>query len=314
MNNKGPLIYSGRASISLSKSVAKHLGIELGKLRIRIFADSEPWFCIYDYDRIDQNTTVYIIQSTSEYAPTSYFDLFGILAAVKRQKPKRIVVIMTFMGFRRQERAILPGEAIMAEQMAALIAAAGATDVVLCDPHAPAIIAAFQDHRIRVHVIDPNPIFAAVFQGWDLSNYAVLDPDKGRLEAARQLAVLLGIPLVSVIKSRPEKDQSQCEGIQGGQSVEGMHLIMREDEVGTGGTALNTVKEVVAKGALDVTIMETHSVCVGDSVWNIVAAPEIVGMYTTDSIYIPWEKRDDKIHILPLAPSIADVIKRIEEE
>jgi len=313
MNNNGPLIYSGRASISLAKSVRDELGVTLGSLRIKKFADSEPWFRVEDYKKIP-GRNVYIIQSTSEYAPTTYFDLFGIMNAVQRQSPKRLVVVMPFMGFRRQERDVNGGEAVMAELMARFIIEAGATDVVLCDPHAPAIVQFFEK-KIRVHLVDPNPIFAAALAEEDLSEYVVLTPDSGRETAARVLSRLLGVPLASAKKMRPAHDKSESLGIENSQSVRGKKVIIREDEVSTAGTVGNTGKDIKEAGGLAITIMATHAVLVGESVWNITDSADISKLYVTDSIYLPWEKREEgKIIVLSLAPAIAKIIREIEEQ
>jgi ribose-phosphate pyrophosphokinase len=309
--NNSTIVYSGRASISLAKSVAKELGIRLGKFRIKKFADSEPWFCVYDGKKVT-GKNVYIIQPTSEYAPTTYFDLFGMIDALKRQKPKRIVIVMTFMGFRRQERAVKKGEAIMADLMAKFIATAGATDVILCDPHSPKTVGYFKKYGVKVHLIDPNPIFANKLANTDLSKCAVMNPDKGRKTAARELAKLLNLPLVSAKKKRPAHDQAQCTGIKTRRSLRGLTIIIREDEVSTARTMVHTVEKLIQAGVKSVIIVATHAVLVAESIWDISAVKKIRKIYFTDSIYLFWEKREDKFVILPLGPAIADLIRKLE--
>jgi ribose-phosphate pyrophosphokinase len=311
--NNGFFVYSGRASISLAKSVAKELGINLGKFRIKKFADSEPWYCVYDGKKVT-GKNVYIVLSTSEYAPTNYFDLFGMIDALKRQGTKRIIVIMMFMGFRRQERAVKKGEAVMAELMAKLIAAAGATDVVLCDPHSPKTIGYFKKYGVRVHLIDPNPIFAQQFLGKDLSNYVVMNPDKHRKKAARDLARLLKLRQVGADKNRPDHDQSKSSRIRTRLNLKGKIMIIREDEISTAGTMDHAVERCLEAGVKKVIIVATHPVLVAESIWKISAIKGLSKVYFTDSIYLPWEKREDKIVILPLGPAIANLIRKLEKK
>jgi ribose-phosphate pyrophosphokinase len=209
---------------------------------------------------------------------------------------------MPFMGFRRQERDKDGGEAVTAELVAKLLAAAGATDVMLCDPHSPKNVQYFQDAGLRTWVIDANPLFVDVLRDRDLSNVRALSPDKGRSKTTEAFAKTLGIPMISLIKSRPEHDISESHGIQG--SLRGITAIIREDEISTAGTIAATEREVRKVGGENIIVMATHGVLAGGAIQTLNRAEIISKIYTTDSIYLPWEKRTDKIEQLSLAPLI----------
>lgn len=307
-----PIIYVGRSSSKLGKAVVEELGITQGDLDFMDFPDGEPWFCANDADRIE-GKPVFIIQSTSQYAPKAYFDLFGILEAVVRCNPRRVIVFMPFMGFRRQERQKEKGEAVMAEQMAKFVAVAGATDVVLCDPHAPALIEYFEKYKVRTHVIDANPLFWQVLNGLDLREYVVLTPDLGREDVASKFANYLGIPLVQASKTRFDGESTQTNGVQG--NVKDKHIIFRDDEVSTAGTLIETINYIMESGALDITVMATHGVLVGGSIQKFKRKKAIIKkVYVTDSVYLANEKRLDNIEIISLGPTIARMILNMMKE
>lgn len=299
-----PSIYVGRASSKLGALVAKELGIVVGDLDMMEFPDGEPWYCISD----EPSRDIFFIQSTSQYAPKSYFDLFGMLEAASNFSAGRRIVFMPLMGFRRQERQKEKGEAVMARLMARLIATAGATDVVLCDAHSPKLLEFFKECGVRVHEIDANPLFWQVFDGVDLTDYAVLTPDLGREDVASRFARHLGVPLVQVRKTRFDGETTRSNGIIKG-DVDKKHIILRDDEVSTLSTVDQTVDIVMQAGALDVTVMATHGVLVGGSVQKLKRRRHIIKeVYTTDSVYLQNEKRIDSIRVLSLAPIIARII------
>lgn len=307
--NKEPRIFCGRATHKLAKAVCGQLGVFLGDLDIEIFADQEPWYRVPSEQGL-KGQNVFVIQSTSEPAQITYFDLFGIMDAVRRQKPKKLVVIMPFFGFRRQERDQSGGEAVMAELMARFIVNAGSTHVVLCDLHSPVVKKYFND--VDVRVIDPNPVFWEVLKDKDLSDYVVLTPDLGREDVASQFARHFNLSLVEARKSRPNHDQVKSHGIKG--NVKGKRVIIREDEISTAGTIIETTREAIKKGAREVVVMATHGVAAGGAIQKLKRIREIAKIYITDSIYFPWEKRIEKIEVLSLDSLIAKAVQKIHAE
>lgn len=303
-----PIIYCGRASYKLATDICEQVKTSLSDIDIEKFADAEPWYRIMNTAAIAGNT-VFFIQSTSEFAPATYFDLWGPLHAIRKCKPARIVVIMPFMGFRRQERDCSGGEAVMAELVANFTVKAGATDVVLCDPHAPVTVEYFEEAGARVRVIEANEIFADIARQRDLRNCLALSPDVGRSDMTCKFADLLGIPVVKILKKRPEHDISESEGIDG--DLTGKTVIIREDEISTAGTIAATNKEVERAGGKEIVVMATHGVLAGGAIQKLKKAELISEVWTTDTIYLPWEKRIPKIHQVSIVPIIAKEILEI---
>ena len=308
---KKPLIYCGRANKKLADEICRLMSIDLGDLDIEKFADGEPWYRIADYEKIGSSDMACVVQSTSEFAPLTYFDLLGPLYALRQLNPRKLVAVMPFMGFRRQERNHEGGEAVMAKLMAGLIAAAGATDVILCDIHNPCILEYFREAGVRPYEVNANPLFVKEFVGIDLNDYVVMAPDKGRYETAAQFAKALNIPLLGATKNRPEHDIAKIMPIDG--NLKGKHVILRDDEISTAGTISSSAGKAEELGALDMTIAVTHGVLAGGAIQKLKRRPFIVKVITTDSIYLTWEKRIPKIRVVSTAPLIADIISQIAE-
>ncbi|MEK7640138.1 MAG: ribose-phosphate diphosphokinase [Patescibacteria group bacterium] len=306
-------VYTGRESNELANKIARTLNIERGKANIKEFADFEPFFRIKDIEQVGEDDIVVVVNATACPALKSYFDLWGILAPLKKRNPKRLIAVMPFMGFRRQERDSSGGEAIMTELMAKFIAAAGATDVILCDIHHLHILEDFEAAGVKPYHIDPDPLFVDILRGRHLTNWKVVRPDKGSDARATKLATALNLPMVKVEKYHPDHEVTQVKCVDG--DFKGCHLLFRDDEIATAGTLMATADDAEAHGALDMTIMCTHGVLSANAVHKIDDRAFIQSVYITDSIYQPWEKRiPNKIKVLSLQAMIANTILNISEE
>ncbi len=302
-----PIIFSGRASYKLAKTVCELLGLKLGDLVIQEFADAEPYFKIENPQDLESKD-VFVIQTTSEPVARNYFDLIGILGAAREYHPQKIVAVLPFMGFRRQERAVEPGEAIMAKQMAKIIQTAGATEVILCDPHYSGIGDFFD---IPVRILNTNPLFIDHLK-WNIENIkecAVATPDSGRKGMAADFAERLGVSLIEGVKLRPDHDQSKAIGLEG--DCLGRYVLIREDEINTARTIKETVHLLKQKGAKKISIVCTHAVLSGGAIQVIKSAEDLEKVWVSDTIYLPWEKRIDKIEVVSVAPLFAEEIKKI---
>ena len=306
---RAPIIYCTPRSKRLADGICRELRVSLGDLDKEHFADLEPWVRIVDHERIQKNDTVFVVGSTEPPVTETYFDLFAAGWAIKKRKPRRLVAVMPFMGFRRQERDKEGGEAIMAELVPHLIHAAGFTDVILCDIHHLVILKFFRKAGVKPYHIGANPIFASALAGRDLANYVVVTPDRGRHETAKELARMLRLPLVCVRKGRPGHDVSKVKYVHG--DLRKKHVLLRDDEISTAGTTANTAKEARLRGALSTTPMPTHGVLSGGAIQRLKREPGIREVILTDTVYVPWDKRIDKIRTISVAPIVASVMRAI---
>ncbi len=307
---KKPLVFCGRASFKLAGNICDLLHVTLGDLDVMGYADGEPWYQVLDTSQITGRHVV-MIQSTPEFAPKTYFDLWGPMWAIKKYKPRRFTVVMPFMGFRRQERDKDGGEAVMAEMVAQFTVEAGATDVVLCDPHAPVLVDYFETAGARVKVVNANQLYSELLTHRSLVNHKVYSADPGRKNEANELAEILGLGRLVGEKLRYDIDQSKAEGFDG--DATGQFVIIREDEISTGGTIINSCKELKAAGAVGAIILATHPVFAAGSVQKLKKIDFVTEIITTDTVYLPWEKRIKKIKIVSIAPLLAKAVMEIHQ-
>ena len=193
--------------------------------------------------------------------------------------------------------------------MADLICKAGADRVLTMDLHAAQIQGFFDvpvDHMLGMPIL--APYYEKKIAEEKDKNYVVVSPDLGSVGRARTFAERLGLPLAIVDKRRPRANVSEVMNIIG--DVKDKDVIILDDMIDTAGTLCNGAKAIKDAGARSVVACATHAVLSGPAIERLQNSvlEEIVLL---DTIYLPEEKRIDKIKTISVAPVLAEAIARI---
>lgn len=293
--------FSGKSNLNLAKKVVGNLGIRLGKIQIEKFADKETYANIQENAK---NKNVVVLQSCFFPANENLMELLIILDAVKRLKPKKILVCLPFYPYRRQEKKTEKGESVTAELVAKLLETAGADRILLLDLHSKIIKKFFKIPAIEVSAFE---LFVEYFKKKKIRNPLVVAPDRGALNLNRKLAKELKADLAYIEKSRQRKHDIVAK-MQVYGDVFGKNVIMLDDEISTGGTLMKAARILKKSKAKNIYIAVTHPILAGKAVkkLNKSAIKEII---TTDSIYLPKKKKIKKIKVLSVSGILAEKIK-----
>ncbi|MEW6407732.1 MAG: ribose-phosphate pyrophosphokinase [Patescibacteria group bacterium] len=298
---KNFFLFSGLANLGLAKKIAKNLKAKLGKIQIEKFADGETYVNICE-DIKKKNVAV--LQSCSFPANENLMELLIILDAIKRLKPKKILVCFPFYPYRRQEKKTEKGESVTAELVAKLLETAGADRILLLDLHSKIVKKFFKISALEASAFE---LFAEYFKKKKIKNLSVVAPDLGALNLNKKLAKNLDASLAYIKKSRGRKHDIIAKAKIYG-NIKGKNVIMLDDEISTGGTLIKAVKLLKKSGAHDIYIAATHGVLAGKAIKKLAKSP-IKEIAITDSIYQPREKRIKKIKILSVAEILAEALK-----
>lgn len=300
-------IFSLNSNTSLAEKIAESMGIGLGKVSVTSFSDGEIKINIEESIRGDH---VYIIQSTSYPVSDHLLELLIMIDACRRASAKTINVVIPYFGYARQDRKANPREPITAKLVANMIEGAGATRLLALDLHAAQIQGFFDipvDHLLGAPLLANyfinNPDYAP-------DDIVVVSPDHGGVTRARSLAEFLKAPLAIIDKRRPKANVAKVMNIIG--DVKGKKAIIIDDMIDTAGTITVASKALIEAGATQVSVCATHPILSGPAVQRLNDAP-IKEVVVTDSIYLPEEKRLDKITQVTVSELIGEAIKRIHE-
>jgi len=291
----------------LAEAVAANLNLPLTKAQIRRFADNEVFVEIQENIRGED---VFVVQSTSYPANDNLMELLITIDALRRSSARRITAVMPYFGYARQDRKSGPRTPISAKLVANLITEAGAHRVLTMDLHAGQIQGFFD---IPVDNLIAAPLFSRDikerFAGRDIM---IVSPDVGGVVRAREIARRLNCDLAIIDKRRQRAGHSEVMSVIG--EVEGRDCILIDDMVDSGGTHCNGADALIGRGARSASVYVTHGVLSGGAIARIAGSP-IETMIITDSIQATAEVlQAPNVHLLPIAPLLAEAMRRISDE
>lgn len=297
-------IFSGTSNRSLAEKISRQIGIPLGDAELVRFEDGEIYAKINETVR---GSTVFVIQSTSEPVNENLMELLIFIDALKRASARKIVVVMPYYGYARQDRKASPREPITAKLVANLLTSAGATRVMTMDLHAQQIQGFFD---IPVDHMQALPILAKYFieKGLCGDNVVVVSPDVGGVKRARALSSWLDCKIAIIDKRRPKPNMSEVMNLIG--EVEDKTAIFIDDMIDTAGTITNGAQAIIDRGAKEAYACCTHAVFSGPAIERLEASP-LKEVVISDSIQLPEHKRIEKVKILSVDKLFSEGIKRV---
>jgi ribose-phosphate pyrophosphokinase len=292
-------IFSGSASRYLAENIAQKYGQELGKVSLLRFSDGEFQT---SFEETVRGTDVFIMQST--FPPTdNLFELLMMIDAAKRASANRIIAVMPYFGFARQDRKDQPRVAIGAKMVANLLSAAGATRIITMDLHADQIQGFFD---FPVDHLYASSIFLPYIQNLNLPNLTMAAPDMGGAKRANAYAKYLKSDVVICYKQRAKANVIESMTVIG--EVEGRDIVIVDDLIDTGGTLTKAADMMMDKGAKSVRAFCTHAVLSGKAYENIEKS-KITELVVTDTI--PLKQESSKIKVLSVADLFAKVLHSV---
>ena len=295
----GVKIFAGRASEQLAANIAKSFGAALGDVNVSVFSDGEfqPSF-----EETVRGQDVFLVQSTMP--PTeNLFELLLLVDAARRASARKIIAVIPYFGFARQDRKDKPRVAIGAKLVANMLMAAGVDRVMTMDLHADQIQGFFE---VPVDHLFASTLFLKEVEKLDQQNLVVAAPDAGGAKRANSYAKNLNCGLALCHKHRKKANEIAEMTVIG--DVMGKDVVIIDDMCDTAGTLTTAADLLIEKGAKSVRAFTTHAVLSGPA-FERINASKLTELIVTDTI--PLHKHSDKIRVVSVADLFADVIKRL---
>lgn len=291
------IIIAGNSHTKLAEDIAKKLDVELILANTRKFEDQELKVQI-GKDLYEED--VVIIQSTAKPANDHLMELLLLADTAKRAGAKRIISVIPYFGYSRQDRHSYKHDPISASLVARLIESSGIDNVITLDLHSKQSEGFFKNGTEN---LDPSQLFISAFN--DKKNYIVVSPDIGGLTRAQRMANLLGVDLAVLNKSRVSS--GDCVMLEVIGNVTGKDCIIVDDIMDTGNTIFKAANLLSERGANSVSVCITHAVFSGYCVKKI-EKHNFKKFYITDTI-----KQDDvpsNINVVSVNNLIIEALKK----
>lgn len=291
--------FAGRNSRYLAEKIVASYGTTLGDSEILQFSDGEfqPF-----YNESIRGCTVFIIQST--FPPSdNLMELLMMIDAARRASAYKVIAVMPYFGWARQDRKDRPRVPIGAKLVANMLKAAGADRIMTMDLHADQIQGFF---NIPVDHLYASSVFIPYIQSLKLPDLVIATPDVGGAKRANSYAKYLDVPLVLCHKQRAKANVVAKMTVIG--DVKDKNVILVDDMVDTAGTITKAADLMMENGAKSVRALCSHAI-MSDPASERVDACSLVEMIFTNSI--PYRKDCRKCTILSVARLFADTIRRV---
>jgi ribose-phosphate pyrophosphokinase len=300
MPRKAPLkIFTGTATSYLTEQISKYLNIEIGRSSCPTFSDGEFEPC---YEETIRGSYVFVVQSTFPPAD-NLWELLLMIDAAKRASAYKVIAVIPYFGYARQDRKDKPRVSIGAKVAADVLSVTGVDRIITVDLHADQIQGFF---NVPVDHLYASSLFIPYIKKMNLPNVVIASPDVGGTKRANTYSKLLETDMVICHKTRSKANVVGDMTVIG--DVQGKDVILVDDIIDTAGTITKAAGLLKDKGASSVRAFATHPVLSGPA-YERIKNSALEEVYFTDSI--PLKHKCDKIKVIPLAPLLADVIDKV---
>ena len=299
-------LFAGSANIPLAQEVARYLGIDLGPMIRKRFADGELYVQIQESIR---GADVYLLQPTCRSVNDNLMELMILIDACRRASARQITAVIPYYGYARADRKTAGRESITAKLVANLIVQAGADRVLAMDLHSAQIQGYFD---IPLDHVYGSPVILNYLASKNLDDVVVVSPDVGGVARARAFAKKLNdAPLAIIDKRRQAHNVAEVMNVIG--DVKGKTAILVDDMIDTAGTLLEGGRLLRKEGAKSIYACATHAVFSGPAVERL-SSGVFEEVIVTNTIPLAEERKFEQLTILSVANLIGEAIWRIHED
>lgn len=299
-------LFSGAANVPLAQEVARYLGMDLGPMVHKSFADGEIYV---QFQESIRGCDVYLIQPCCHPVNDRLMELLIMIDACRRASARQITAVVPYYCYARADRKTAGRESITAKLVANLITEAGAHRVLAMDLHSAQIQGYFDiplDHTYG------SPVLIDYLARKNISDLVVVSPDVGGVARARAFAKKLNdAPLAIIDKRRQAHNVAEVMNLIG--DIEGKTAVLVDDMIDTAGTISEGARLLREKGARQVYACATHAVFSGPAVSRL-SSGVFEEVIVTNTIPLAESRHFDQLTVLSVANILGETIWRIHED
>jgi ribose-phosphate pyrophosphokinase len=295
--------FSGSSNPALAANIAAELGVPLDHTYVTRFSNDNLYIQLGATVRYRR---VYIVQSLSQPVNDHLMELLMMLDIARGAAAAEVHAIIPYYSFARSDKKDAPRISITARLVADLLKTAGATHVMSMIFHSPQVHGFFS---LPTDPLSSWLVLRDYLSTLDIGDGILVTPDMGQAKAAARFAKVLNLPIAAGNKERVSDTEVAIRGLVGNQVRGHKCALIYDDEIATGGSIYELSRMLVEQGVEEILIICTHGVFTRGGLERLANLPQIREIITTDTVYIPPEKRHPKLTILSVAPIFADAIR-----
>ncbi|HYB47944.1 MAG TPA: ribose-phosphate pyrophosphokinase [Streptosporangiaceae bacterium] len=292
-------VFGGSAHPDLTAEICAFLGVPQQPVQLERFAND----CLEVQLQANcRERDVFIIQPLVRPVQEHLVELLLMTDAARGASAARVTAVIPHFAYARSDKKDKPRISIGARLVADLLVTAGVNRVLTMTLHSPQVHGFFSVPTDHLHALRE---FAAHFRGRDLSHAVVVAPDLGYAKSAAEFARRLGLPVAAGAKERISDTEVRITAIIG--DVAGRDAIVLDDEISRGTTVFEPLDRLREQSVHSVAVACTHGLFADNALDKLTA--EVTEVVCTNSAPVPTDH--PKLHVLSVAPALAEAISRI---
>jgi ribose-phosphate pyrophosphokinase len=296
-------VFSGSAHRALAQSICDRLDTPLHGVDVRKFSNDCIQVQLLDTCR---ERDVFFVQPLCAPVQENLMELLQMMDAARGSAASRITAVIPYYAYARSDKKDEPRISITARLVADLLVTAGANRVITMTLHSSQVHGFFGcpvDHLNAIHTLADHVLDAGLVN----DHTVVASPDLGNAKNAAKFAKLLNVPVVAGNKRRISDTEVEIDIVG---DVNGKDVIVTDDEIATGGTMIELIERMKESGARRVHITATHGLFTSTALEKLAANPHVEQIISTDTVPLRVENPPSKLHVVSVAPLIAEAIRR----
>jgi len=299
-------LFAGSANLPLAQEISRYLGIELGPMVRKNFADGEVYVQVQESIR---GCDVYLLQPTCRPVNDHLTELLIMIDACRRASARQITAVIPYYGYARADRKTAGRESITAKLVANLIVQSGANRVIAMDLHSAQIQGYFD---IPCDHVYGAPVLLDYLSEKRLPDLVVVSPDVGGVARARAFAKKLNdAPLAIIDKRRQTHNVAEVMNVIG--DVAGKTAVIVDDMIDTAGTIYEAAKLLRKEGARQVYACATHAIFSPPAIERL-SSGVFEEVIVTNSTPVKQESYFPQLRVLSIADLLGETIWRVHED
>jgi ribose-phosphate pyrophosphokinase len=278
------IIVPGPASNPLGEAIAYQLGKEPVFINNRIFPDGESYI---QMPIAVKGETVVLVQTTAPEPDRKILQLLFMARTAKDLGAERIIAVLPYMAYARQDKRFLDGESLSFDVVLGLLESVGVDDVIIVDVHCEDALEQLKPkYRMRVHNLTAIFVLADYIKKQGYDGAYSLSPDIGRKDIVERVSKVMGDGFAFFEKVR-DRYTGKTTMVVKDLELRGENVVIFDDIISSGGTMSRAIQGLKEQGAGKVAAVCTHALPVPGANEKLrnAGADDIIATDTVESIY-----------------------------
>lgn len=291
------LVFAGSSNKKLARKICEGSGLRLGKIELSRFDNDEARVRVIEREIGDE---CIVVQSLSEPTDHHLIELLLTCDALKRKGVKKIVGVVPWLGYSKQDKVFREGEPLSIRVIAKILQVAGLSKLITIDLHNPKIADYF-----KIPVVNLSAVEVLARQVKADKETVIVAPDKGAIKKSKELGKILDCPVAVISKQRDlVTGKVKILGIKG--EVKNKKIVIIDDMIATGGTLIETADYLKKLEVQSIKVLVTHHLYI-DKVQQKLDNSRIDQLVTTNSI--TQSEKSSKLKVVNIARLIKCALK-----